>query len=58
MKGTIRCILGLIVVMGAAGGLDTATDAQLLSCVGIAVAGLALMYSGVSAMNRKEYLYY
>jgi hypothetical protein len=51
MRGTIRALLGLILVLGAAGGLDTATDAQLFGCVAIAIAGLGLMYSGVSAMN-------
>ena len=51
MRGSIRAIVGLVVVMGAAGGLDTATDSQLIACVAIAVAGLALMASGVSAMK-------
>ena len=51
MRGSIRALVGLVVVMGAAGGLDTATDAQLLGCVAIAIAGLGVMFSGVSAMN-------
>lgn len=49
MRGSIRMIVGLIVTMGAAGGLDTATNAQLLPCVAIACVGLAMMASGVSA---------
>ena len=52
MRGMIRVMIGLVVTMGAAGGIDTATDAQLLGCTAIAAVGLALMASGVSAMNR------
>lgn len=52
MRGSIRTFVGLFVLMGVAGGLDTATDAQLLPLVVIgALAGL-LMYSGVRAMNN------
>ena len=53
MKGSIRAIVGLIVVMGAAGGLDTATDGQLFGCLAVAAVGLAVMYSGVMAMNGR-----
>jgi hypothetical protein len=53
MRGSIRTIVGLIVVLGAAGGLDTATDAQLISCTAIACVGLALMLNGVTAMNTR-----
>ena len=49
MRGSIRMIVGLVVVMGAAGGLDTATNAQLIPCIAIACVGLAMMASGVSA---------
>ena len=52
MTGSIRAFVGLVITMGAAGGIDTATDAQLLSCVAIAAVGLAIMASGVSAMQR------
>jgi hypothetical protein len=52
MRGSIRSFFGLIITMGAAGGLDTATDAQLLSCMAIAAVGLAIMASGVSAMRE------
>ena len=52
MKGSIRFIAGLLVVFGVAGGLDTATDSQLLTLMGIAVVGFAVMYSGVRAMNK------
>ena len=51
MQGTIRVILGLIVLMGVAGGIDNATDAELLILIAFAIAGGALMYSGTKAMN-------
>lgn len=47
----IRTILGFLMVFGAAGGLDNATDGQLLPLMAVAVAGLALMYTGVSKMK-------
>ena len=51
MKGSIRAILGLLIVFGAAGGLDTAPDSQLIGLIAVAALGLALMYSGVKAMK-------
>ena len=51
MKGSIRAITGLIVTMAAAGGLDNATDAQLIPVILVAGLGLAIMYSGVKAMR-------
>jgi hypothetical protein len=51
MQGSIRTIIGLIIVMAAAGGLDNATDSQLFPIIAIAIAGLGLMASGVSAMK-------
>ena len=53
MRGSIRTIVGLVVVMAAAGGLDNATNAQLIPALAIAIAGLGLMASGVSAMNAR-----
>lgn len=55
MRGSIRFAVGFLMVFGAAGGLDNATDAQLLPCIAIAVAGLALMASGVSAMRSRQF---
>ena len=52
MRGMIRVFVGLVVTMGAAGGIDNATDSQLLGCVAIAIAGLAIMASGVSASKK------
>ena len=54
MRGSIRVIVGLVVVMGAVGGLDNTFNdqvAQLVSLCAMAAAGLGLMASGVSAMN-------
>lgn len=52
MRGTIRVIVGLLVVFGVAGALDTATDSQLLTLLLVAAAGLGLMASGTSAMKQ------
>jgi hypothetical protein len=52
MKGSIRAIVGLLVVFGAVGGIDNATDNQLVPAILLAVCGLALMFSGVSAMKE------
>ena len=54
MKGSIRAILGLIITLGAAGGLDTATDNQLVLVTSVALLGCLLMYSGVSAMKEQQ----
>lgn len=51
MKGSIRAIVGLLVTIAAAGGLDNATDAQLPVVIAIAATGLFVMYSGVRAMK-------
>ena len=51
MKGSIRVIAGLLVVFGVAGGMDTATNAQIVPLLAIAALGLASMASGVSAMK-------
>lgn len=53
MNGSIRVLAGLLVTFGSAGGLDNATNAELLPLVLTAMVGLGLMYSGVTAMNRK-----
>ena len=54
MKGSIRVFLGLIITLGAAGGLDTATDNQLVLVTSVARLGCLLMYSGVSAMKEQQ----
>ena len=52
MKGTIRVMLGMLLVFGVAGGIDTATDAQLLALIPFALAGFGLMYWGSTAMKE------
>jgi hypothetical protein len=51
MKGSIRVVLGLIIVMSAAGGIDIATDLQLIPTMALAAVGLFIMTSGVKAMD-------
>jgi len=52
MRGSIRVIVGLLVVFGVAGGIDNATDSQLLTLLVFAALGLGLMASGTSAMKQ------
>jgi hypothetical protein len=47
----IRFIVGLIIVMGAVGGMD-APENSLLALLGIAGVGLALMYFGAEKMKQ------
>jgi hypothetical protein len=54
MKGSIRTLIGFLIVFGAVGGMDHGTDSQLPYQLAAAAAGLFLMYSGVKAMNRYE----
>jgi hypothetical protein len=51
MRGSIRAVVGFLIVFGAAGGLDNATDAQLPVLVLVATVGLLTMASGVFAMK-------
>jgi hypothetical protein len=48
----IRVIVGFILVFGAVGGMDNATDAQLLPLVAIAALGLVSMYFGMQKVNK------
>ena len=52
MRGSIRAILGLLIALAATGGMDNATDSQLFRNVLVAAIGLAMMASGVKAMNE------
>ena len=51
MKGSIRAFVGFFIVFGAVGSLDYDPSASVLVSVSLAVLGLAIMYSGVRAMN-------
>jgi hypothetical protein len=48
----IRVVTGFLIVFGAVGGLDNATDSNLLPLVAIAVAGLAIMAAGLSKVTK------
>ena len=48
----IRFIVGFLVVFGAVGGMDNATDAELLPLLGVTLVGLALMYFGTEKMKE------
>lgn len=54
MRGSIRFVVGLLLVMGAVGGMDNATDAQLIPLTVIAFIGLALIAWGNTAMNIRS----
>ena len=47
----IRFIVGLIIVLGAVGGMDEPEN-SLLVLMGIASVGLGLMYFGAEKMKR------
>lgn len=51
MKGSIRFFAGLLIVLGAVGGIEGDNVTMLISTL-IAASGLAIMYSGTRAMNR------
>ena len=55
MKGTIRGCVGFMCVFGAVGSLDYDPSASIVVAISLAVLGLAIMYSGVRAMNSKEF---
>jgi len=54
MKGSIRVIAGLLGTMGAVGTLEVDPNASVLIQMAIALACLAVMATGVSAMNQKS----
>ena len=47
----IRFILGLVIVMGAVGGMDEPEN-SLLILMGVAAVGLTLMYFGSEKMKQ------
>ena len=50
MKGSIRLAIGFFLVMGSVGGLDN--DGPVAILTALALVGLAIMASGVSAMQK------
>ena len=52
MKGSIRLLIGFLLVFGAVGGMDNPDQAAyFVEQIVAAVIGLGLMYSGTRAMN-------
>ena len=45
-------ITGLLVCFGAVGGVETATDSQLIFCLCFATLGLSLLFVGVKELNH------
>jgi formate hydrogenlyase subunit 3/multisubunit Na+/H+ antiporter MnhD subunit len=54
VKGSIRFLLGLVIVAGAVGTLDADPYASLLTQATVAAAGIALLAWGVLA-SRKQH---
>jgi len=52
MQGSIRLVVGLILVFGAVGGLDYGSDMDCVILTIIAMAGLGMMYSGIRASEK------
>jgi hypothetical protein len=54
MRGSIRAIVGFIIVFGAVGTMDVDPTASILVQASLALLGLGIMYSGVSAMKGQQ----
>lgn len=52
MKGSIRAVLGFLILFGCVGGMDSASDADLLVLLAVSAVGMLVMASGVSAMKE------
>ncbi len=54
MKGSIRMLAGFMIAFGAMGTLDVDPTANLAVQALLALAGLAIAYSGVRAMKEAQ----
>ncbi len=54
MKGSIRILVGFMIAFGAVGTLEVNPEASLLVQSLLALAGLAIAYSGVRAMKEAQ----
>jgi succinate-acetate transporter protein len=52
MRGSIRMLVGFLIAFGAVGTIEVNPDANLIVQMVIALAGLAVMLTGVSAMKE------
>jgi hypothetical protein len=48
-------IVGLIITMGAVGGIEVAANEQLLGCMLFAIVGLLTMYAGSLGLRNSQY---
>ena len=49
-------VVGLLMTVGAAGGIETSTDTTtLLSCMVVAIVGLLTMYAGTLGIRNSDY---
>ena len=55
MKGTIRLMIGFLLVMGGVGGIETNTEVAIpLDSLGIAILGCLIAFWEVVDMNKEE----
>lgn len=54
MRGSIRTVVGFLIVLGAVGGAESVPDDQLFSMVIVAMMGLVVMASGINAMRKTK----
>jgi hypothetical protein len=54
MRGSIRMLVGFLIVFGAVGSIEIDPNANLMLEMILAGAGLALMFSGVNAMKENS----
>jgi len=54
MRGSIRMIVGFLIVFGAVGSIEIDPNANLMIEMILAGAGLALLFSGVNAMKENS----
>lgn len=54
MRGSIRMLVGFLIVFGAVGSIEIDPNANLMIEMILAGAGLALMFSGINAMKENS----
>jgi hypothetical protein len=54
MRGSIRMLVGFLIVFGAVGSIEVDPNANLMVEMILAGAGLALLFSGVNAMKENS----
>lgn len=54
MRGSIRMLVGFLIVFGAVGSIEVDPNANLMIEMILAGAGLALLFSGINAMKENS----